>query len=274
MNGPNLSDAVVGRLAAVLARVLETGSSESSVPSEPGGPEMRRLALSGATAVLPAVLALQQLQERVRAHGGADSWNGLLHRRCLMILSGSGEAASEAFQNSPGPSLRRIVHAEWELVRAVVEVRVGGRQWRVVHELARRASVDRPAMAVRGKLTELGDGFDPPDDGAFYRLRSDDIAAWAEATGDRNAIHLLPGRAARAGLQVGPDDIVAHGLLVGALSLAVCAPSTRHQTSLRFTGPVEVPIPRQDGRGQWASLAVSPGAGDVVQGGRPVLRRR
>ena len=128
MNGPNLSDAVVGRLAAVLARVLETGSSESSVPSEPGGPEMRRLALSGATAVLPAVLALQQLQERVRAHDGADSWNGLLHRRCLMILSGSGEAASEAFQNSPGPSLRRIVHAEWELIRAVVEVRVGGRQ--------------------------------------------------------------------------------------------------------------------------------------------------
>lgn len=274
MNGPNLSDAVVGRLAAVLARVLETGSSESSVPSEPGGPEMRRLALSGATAVLPAVLALQQLQERVRAHGGADSWNGLLHRRCLMILSGSGEAASEAFQNSPGPSLRRIVHAEWELVRAVVEVRVGGRQWRVVHELARRTPVDRPATAVRGKLTELGAGFDPPDDGAFYRLGSDDIAAWAEATGDRNAIHLLPGRAARAGLQVGPDDVVAHGLLVGALSLAVCAPSTRHQTSLRFTGPVEVPIPRQDGRGQWASLAVSPGAGDVVQGGRPVLRRR
>lgn len=274
MNGPNLSDAVVGRLAAVLARVLETGSSESSVPSEPGGPEMRRLALSGATAVLPAVLALQQLQERVRAHGGADSWNGLLHRRCLMILSGSGEAASEAFQNSPGPSLRRIVHAEWELIRAVVEVRVGGRQWRVVHELARRTPVDRPATAVRGKLTELGAGFDPPDDGAFYRLGSDDIAAWAEATGDRNAIHLLPGRAARAGLQVGPDDVVAHGLLVGALSLAVCAPSTRHQTSRRFTGPVEVPIPRQDGRGQWASLAVSPGAGDVVQGGRPVLRRR
>lgn len=274
MNGPNLSDAVVGRLAAVLARVLETGSSESSVPSEPGGPEMRRLALSGATAVLPAVLALQQLQERVRAHGGADSWNGLLHRRCLMILSGSGEAASEAFQNSPGPSLRRIVHAEWELIRAVVEVRVGGRQWRVVHELARCTPVDRPATAVRGKLTELGAGFDPPDDGAFYRLGSDDIAAWAEATGDRNAIHLLPGRAARAGLQVGPDDVVAHGLLVGALSLAVCAPSTRHQTSLRFTGPVEVPIPRQGGRGQWASLAVSPGAGDVVQGGRPVLRRR
>ena len=274
MNGPNLSDAVVGRLAAVLARVLETGSSESSVPSEPGGPEMRRLALSGATAVLPAVLALQLLLERVRALDGAESWNGLLHRRCLMILSGSGEAASEAFQNSPGPSLRRIVHAEWELIRAVVEVRVGGRQWRVVHELARRTPVDRPATAVRGKLTELGAGFDPPDDGAFYRLGSDDIAAWAEATGDRNAIHLLPGRAARAGLQVGPDDVVAHGLLVGALSLAVCAPSTRHQTSLRFTGPVEVPIPRQDGRGQWASLAVSPGAGDVVQGGRPVLRRR
>ena len=271
MNGPSLSDAVVEQLAAVLTRVLETGSSKSSGPSEPGGPEVRRLALSGAATVLPAVLALQQIQERVRAHGGADSWNGLLHRRCLMISSGSGAGAPGTFQSSPGPSVQRVARAGRELIRAVAEVRVGGRRWRVVHELARRTSVDRPATAVQGKLTELGAGFDPLADGVFYRLGSDDVAAWAEATGDRNAIHLLPGRAAKAGLQVGPDDVVAHGLLVGALSLAVCAPSSRRRTVLRFIGPVDVPVPRQGG--EWASLAVSPGAGDVAHGGRPVLRR-
>ena len=198
-------------------------------------------------------MAMRQVQEWMRAHDEPASWDGLLHRRCLMRPCSVRAGASKVLQGTGGP-----------------EVRVGGGSWQVTHELARRTSV--PAMT--GKLTEPGTAFDPMTGGALYRLTYGDVAAWAEATGDRNAIHILPRRAAAAGLRTGPDAVAAHGLLLGALSLAVAAPSSQQQVDLRFIGSADVPVARCGGGGLWARLCVDAASGDIAQGRRLVLRRR
>ncbi|EGF57820.1 MaoC-like protein [Actinomyces sp. oral taxon 170 str. F0386] len=143
----------------------------------------------------------------------------------------------------------------------------------MTHDLARRTSVHWAAATGAGKLTDPGDGFDLPSGGRFYRLAYRDIRSWAEATGDRNPIHLLPGGAVEAGLRTGPDDVVAHGLLIAALSLAVVQPSTDRRISLRFIGSVDVPASPRSGVEAWATVAVEPGTGVVIQDRCPVLRR-
>lgn len=266
MNPSRLPDDAVEQLAAVLAGVLGTGS-----PREPQ-PETRHAARRGATLIYPAVMAMRQVQEWMQAHDEPAAWDGLLHRRCLMRPVSVSAGASEALQGAGGPAVRRTERAGWELIRTTVEVRVGGGSWQVIHELARRASADLPAMTE--KLTESGVAFDPVAGGAFYRLTYADVASWAEATGDRNAIHLLPGRAAAAGLGTGPDAVAAHGLLLGALSLAVAAPSSQQQICLRFVGSAGVPVSCSGGGELWARLSVDAAGGDIVQGRRLVLRRR
>ena len=266
MNSSRLSDDAVEQLAAVLAGVLGTGS-----PGPPQ-PETRHAALRGAALVLPAVMAMRQVREWMRAHDEPASWDGLLHRRCLMRPCSVRAGASKVLQGTGGPVVRRTGRAGWELIRTTVEVRVGGGSWQVTHELARRALDDLPAMT--DKLTESGAAFDPIAGGAFYRLTYADVASWAEATGDRNAIHLLPGRAAAAGLGTGPDAVAAHGLLLGALSLAVAAPSSQQQMCLRFVGSAGVPVSRCGGGEPWARLCIDAAGGDIVQGRRLVLRRR
>ena len=266
MNSSRLSDDAVEQLAAVLAGVLGTGS-----PGPPQ-PETRHAALRGAALVLPAVMAMRQVQEWMRTHDEPASWDGLLHRRCLMRPCSVRAGASKVLQGSGGPVVRRTGRAGWELIRTTVEVRVGGGSWQVTHELARRTSADLPAMT--GKLTEPGTAFDPMTGGALYRLTYGDVAAWAEATGDRNAIHILPRRAAAAGLRTGSDAVAAHGLLLGALSLAVAAPSSHQQIDLRFIGSADVPVARCGGGGLWARLCVDAASGDIAQGRRLVLRRR
>lgn len=256
----------VERLAAVLAAVLETGSSGLSQT------QLRRLALRGAALSLPPVLVMQRLQGRLRAQDGTAAWNGLLHRRCLMSPSGAGDGAPGISRCPEGMSVQRTVRAGWELIRVTAEVQSVGRRWRVTHELARRGPADQPA-ATR-KLTESEAGFDPPSGDGIYRLAYDDVVAWAEATGDRNAIHLLPGRAAELGLEAGPNDVVAHGLLLGALSLAIARPSPHQQIRLRFIGAADVPAHCLDGGEAWTTLVVDPGSGDIARGGRLVLQRR
>ena len=149
----------------------------------------------------------------------------------------------------------------------------GGCHWQLTHDLARRTSVHWAAATGAGKLTDPGAGFDPPSGGRFYRLAYRDIRSWAEATEDRNPIHLLPGGAVEAGLRTGPDDVVAHGLLVAALSLAVVQPSTDRRISLRFIGSVDVPASPRNEVEAWATVAVEPGTGVVIQDRCPVLRR-
>ncbi|WP_243858828.1 MaoC/PaaZ C-terminal domain-containing protein [Actinomyces sp. ZJ308] len=277
MNGSSPLDDLVERLAAVLSGILATGSSAPSGPPELTGMEAGRLARRGAAAVLPAVLAMQQVQERVRSRGTAAAWDGLLHRRCLMEPIPSrvdgAEPSSGAGGCTDGPVLHRNSRAGWELLRATSEVETGGQCWRVTHELARRAPAPQVTAARAGKLTESGAGFDPPPSARFYRLTRGDIATWAEATGDGNPIHLLAGRAAEVGLRAGPDDVVAHGLLLGALSLALDQSSPDRRISLKFIGSADVPASPRGGAAPWATLAADPDGVVVSKGRRIVLRR-
>jgi len=173
-----------------------------------------------------------------------------------------------------GVSIRQVERAGWELIQATVEVSVTGRRWCVTHELARRTRSPQADAVENGKLTASGDGFDTLSDSSFYRLSYADIASWAEVSGDRNPIHLLPGRASEAGLSAGSGEVVAHGLLLGAISLALVESSPRRQISLVFIGSADVPESECGAEELWVTLAVDPTSGDIAQARRPILRRR
>ena len=260
-------DDAVERLAAVLTGVLATGSS--GLPER----EAHRQARRGATAILPAVQAMHQVQGWARDHWGEAAWEGLVHHRCRMSARPeSGEAQS--LDAPDGVSIRQVERAGWELIHATAEVAVTGQRWTVTHELARRTLSPRQGAVENGKLTAPGAGFDTPSDCVFYRLTDADVVAWAQAGGDRNPIHLLPGRAAEAGLSAGSGEVVAHGLLLGAISLALVQPSPLRQIDLVFIGSADVPASECGGGESWVTLAVDPVSGDIAQGRRPVLRRR
>ena len=268
MNGLSLCDDALERLAAVLTGILATGSSESS------SCETHHRALRGAAGILPAVQAMHQVQGWVRDHRGDAAWEGLVHRRCRMSASPAGAEAATGRAVPDGVSIRQVERAGWELVQATVKVLVMGRHWCVTHELARRTRPSQQGAVDHGKLTVPGAGFDTPPDSGFYRLTDADIASWADVSGDRNPIHLLPGRAAEAGLSAGSNEVVAHGLLLGAISLALVQSSSLRQTSLVFIGSADVPESECDAEELWVTLAVDPTSGDIAQGRRPILRRR
>lgn len=268
MNGLSSCDDAVERLAAVLAGVLATGSSGLS------DCESRRQAGRGATAILPAVQAMHRVQRWMQDHRGGAVWEGLVHRRCRMSASPTGAEAVPGTVAPDGVSIRQVERAGWELIQATVEAPVAGRHWRVTHELARRTLPPRQGTVENRKLTAPVTGFDTPSGSVFYRLTSVDVASWAEAGGDRNPIHLLPGRAAEAGLSAGSGEVVAHGLLLGAISLALVQSSPLRQIDLVFIGSADVSMSERSARESWATLAVDPASGDIAQGLQPVLRRR
>ena len=268
MNGISPGEDIVERLAAVLSGVLATGSSMSS------SRETHRQALRGATAILPAVQAMHQIQEWVRDCRGDVAWEGLVHRRCRMSVRPAGDGVALGTDAPDGVSIRQVERAGWELIQATVELTVTGQHWRVIHELARRTRPSQQGAVDHGKLTAPGTGFDTPPDSGFYRLTDADIASWADASGDRNPIHLLPGRAAEAGLSAGSNEVVAHGLLLGAISLALVQSSSLRQTRLVFIGSADVPASECSAGEPWVTLTVDLSNGDIVQGVRPILRRR
>ena len=268
MNGLSSCDDAVERLAAVLAGVLATGSSGLS------DCESRRQAGRGATAILPAVQAMHRVQRWMQDHRRGAVWEGLVHRRCRMSASPTGAEAVPGTVAPDGVSIRQVERAGWELIQATVELTVTGQHLRVTHELARRTLPPRQGTVENRKLTAPVTGFDTPSGSVFYRLTSVDVASWAEAGGDRNPIHLLPGRAAEAGLSAGSGEVVAHGLLLGAISLALVQSSPLRQIGLVFIDSADVPV-SQCGTGKpCATLTVDPASGDIIQGRRPVLRRR
>ncbi|WP_308504271.1 MaoC/PaaZ C-terminal domain-containing protein [uncultured Actinomyces sp.] len=269
MNGLSSCDDAVERLAAVLSGVLATGSSGLS------DREAHRQARRGATAILPAVQAMHRIQDRLWDCRGETAWEGLVHRRCRMSPSSpTGGAAAPGPAAAEGVSIRQVERAGWELIQATVEAPVEGQYWRVTHELARRTSPSGADAVENGTLTAPGAGFDTPSGCVFYRLTDSDVGSWAQASGDRNPIHLLPGRAAAAGLSAGSHEVVAHGLLLGAISLALVQSSPLRQIGLVFIDSADVPV-SQCGTGKpWATLTVDPASGDIIQGRRPVLRRR
>ena len=268
MNSPSSCDDAVERLAAVLDGVLATASS-----GRPGCQACRR-ARRGATAILPAVQAMHQVQGWVRDCRGEAAWEGLVHRRCRMSVRPTGDEVALGTDAPDGVSIRQVERAGWGLIQATVELTVTGQPWLVVHELARRTLPPGRDAIEKRKLTAPESGFDTPSGSVFYRLADTDVAAWAQASGDRNPIHLLPGRAAEAGLSVGSGEVVAHGLLLGAISLALVQPSPSRQVGLVFIGSADVPASECGAKESWAMLAVDPVSGDITQGRRPVLRRQ
>ena len=216
----------------------------------------QRCAHSGVEAVLPAALGLV----RARSSVPAGDRNGLVHRRCRIRRRPDGAVP---------PAPRRTVRAGWELTAVVVHV---GR-WEVAHWLARcleraggggvegvgaggapraraggdGARLEPSAGRSCGEARAGKDGLRAPDASAtadaLARLRIDaaDLSAWARAGADPTDIHLRPGAARAAGLAVGGDEAVAHGLLLAALSFAV-VPLRARGVDLRFTAPVAVPL--------------------------------
>ena len=268
VNGLSSCDDAVERLAAVLSGVLATSSSEVS------DREAHRQARRGATAILPAVHALHRIQNRLRDCRGEAAWEGLVHRRCRMSASPTGGGVAPGPAAADGVSIRQVERAGWELIQATAEVAVAGWCWTVTHELARRTLPPRQNTVDKRKLTAPEARFDTPSDSVFYRLTDTDVDSWAQASEDRNPIHLLPGRAAAAGLSAGSHEVVAHGLLLGAISLALVQPSPSRQVGLVFIGSADVPASECGAEESWAMLAVDPVSGDITQGRRPVLRRQ
>ena len=249
----------------------------------------QRCARSGVEAILPAVLGLV----RARSSIPAGDRDGLVHRRCRIRRRPDGGAP---------PAPRCAARAGWELTVVVVHVD----RWEVTHWLARHlertggagvggagadgdpraqaggdgsrleASADRSRSRIRiggGGVRAGKDGLRAPDAGAtadaVARPRIDvaDLSAWARAGADPNIIHLRPGAARAAGLAVGGDEAVAHGLLLAALSLAVVPLGRARGVDLRFTAPVAVPL-----AGGPTAVSVT-GRGDLADRRGTALRR-
>ena len=249
----------------------------------------QRCARSGVEAILPAVLGLV----RARSSVPAGDRDGLVHRRCRIRRRPDGGAP---------PATRCAVRAGWELTVVVVHVD----RWEVTHWLARHleraggagvggvgadgdprarveddgarleSSAGRSCSRIRigGSGARAGkDGLRAPDAGATAdavarpRIDAADLSAWARAGADPNIIHLRPGAARAAGLAVGGDEAVAHGLLLAALSLAVVPLGRARGVDLRFTAPVAVPL-----AGGPTAVSVT-GRGDLADRRGTALRR-
>ncbi|WP_253274685.1 MaoC/PaaZ C-terminal domain-containing protein [Actinomyces sp. oral taxon 414] len=251
----------------------------------------QRCARSGVEAILPAVLGLV----RARSSIPAGDRDGLVHRRCRIRPRPDGGAP-------PPLAPRSMARAGWELTVVVVHVD----RWEVTHWLARhlertggagvegvgadggpRARVEndgarlepsagRSCSRVRigGGGARVGkDGLRAPDASATAdvvarpRIDAADLSAWARAGADPNIIHLRPGAARAAGLAVGGDEAVAHGLLLAALSLAVVPLGRARGVDLRFTAPVAVSL-----AGGPTAVSVT-GRGDLADRRGTALRR-
>ncbi|WP_103063856.1 MaoC/PaaZ C-terminal domain-containing protein [Actinomyces qiguomingii] len=256
-------------MAAVIAQVLARNAYE--YPSD-----FTARATRAAQTLLPAVLTLNRLADRLGRDANAQdtSWrgglSGLIHRRCRLAPA-HGDA-----RNWPAPeptthpsiapvesvSLARTNSRGWELIRCTAVVRQAGLAWesgvRVVHDLARRttASARTPGVAVPASAL-------PPI--RMLTLNAGDLCAWARATADNNPIHLHAGAALNAGMAVEEDEIVAHGLLLGAVSLALVPAAGT--VDLRLTGAVRLPL-----NGTAALCAHTDGS--LTAGGSGVLARR
>ena len=231
-----------------------------------------RCARSGVEAILPAVLGLV----RARPSLPAGDRDGPVHRRCRIRRRPDGAAP---------PAPRSTARAGWELTVVVVHVD----RWEVTHWLAHRleraggaelvggtgAGAERAGAGGDSRARAGKNGFRAPGAGAnadadaAARLRIDaaDLSAWARASADPGAIHLRPGAARAAGLAVGGDEVVAHGLLLAALSLAVVPLGRARGVDLRFTAPVAVPL-----AGGPTAVSVT-GRGDLADRRGTALRR-
>lgn len=224
------------------------------------GEEAHRAASRASAAILPAVEALG----RLRGEPGLTPWDGLVHRRCLVTPGEDGSATAQ-----PGVRITRLKRAGWEITTARTTLRRATGNLSVTHELARALS----SPAATGPRARAGEAHGGPltSSDRLLHLGRPQVAAWARASGDDNALHLEPGAAGRAGLAAAGHEVVAHGLMLAALSLALVPPGPTGAYDMRFAAPL--PVPGRPG-GAPVSMVVDTVGGDVRHGGRTVLRRR
>ena len=117
----------------------------------------------------------------------------------------------------------------WELLRA--QVVVDGRL--VTHELARLVG-EAPVPAASAPSDQ-----EVPQGARTWFLRARAVADWAAWSGDRTAVHRVPGAARAAGLAVGQGAVVAHGMCLAAIALGLRGAEPRG-VRLRFLAPCAV----------------------------------
>ena len=252
--GPGAPGPLGGVDAAALTRAL------TPLLAPVLGEEAHRAASRASAAILPAVEALG----RLRGEPGLTPWDGLVHRRCL-VTPGEDESATA----QPGVRITRLKRAGWEITTARTTLRRATGNLSVTHELARALS----SPAATGPRARAGEAHGGPltSSDRLLHLGRPQVAAWARASGDDNALHLEPGAAGRAGLAAAGHEVVAHGLMLAALSLALLPPGPTGAYDMRFAAPL--PVPGRPG-GAPVSMVVDTVGGDVRHGGRTVLRRR
>lgn len=255
-------------LTRVLERVLGSAASVAQCAA-------------GAALAAPLVDSMLELRAQL-----APSWDGLVHRRVRWRSPG------RAGGDTPMKVATRE-RAGWQLIEAQ-HVHSG---MEVTHWLARRTQPAVPGEAAvqRSRRVWASSGpapsgsavsgpapmraLCPADGSATAVLTPELVAAWARASGDMNAIHLQPGRALEAGLGVGSQDVVAHGLLLVAVRAAMAA-RTEAADSAGFgaTGSggeawmtAALAVPPQ---GTWVRLAGADGAELEGPGGTVVRWRR
>lgn len=194
--------------------LIARGVTRPRGPQPSDGEPPRRLASSVLTAAVRAV-------DAVREAVGPRAWDGLVHRGCSVGARGAGPAAA--------PLLLRAERGGWELLRA--QVVVDGRL--VTHELARLVG-EAPVPAASAPSDQ-----EVPQGARTWFLRARDVADWAAWSGDRNAVHRVPGAARAAGLAVGEGAVVAHGMCLAAIALGLRGAEPRG-VRLRFLAPCAV----------------------------------
>ena len=103
----------------------------------------------------------------------------------------------------------------------------------VTHELARLVG-EAPVPAASAPSDQ-----EVPQGARTWFLRARDVADWAAWSGDRNAVHRVPGAARAAGLAVGEGAVVAHGMCLAAIALGLRGAEPRG-VRLRFLAPCAV----------------------------------
>ncbi len=219
-------------------------------PWQASGHNAKGQALLAATTILPAVLSLTQLrQQKVLAEG----WDTVVHRTCRTRfpqppIQATGDQ-DHPWWHWPSRTQVEVVDQRggWRLIRATTTWTGPGQAtpaWRlrVDNQLAQRLAP--PAPNPPGQWGKAGRGPErvlaaTPEGGAFT-LEAQHVAQWARASGDDNAIHTQPGLAHRLGLEAGEREVVAHGLLLAALSLAQ-EPVAGKTLEARFHHPLCLP---------------------------------
>lgn len=212
----------------------------------------------------PVLVSMGQVRQQV----GEQHGDALVHHRCLLRLRGPAPAASSDLEE-PGRLRTRVQvrgsRAGWELLHASTCWAAAGPQPpQVVHELARRR--EGQAAVVTAPRPSAAPAVSSSQRLVLVPLDLTDVRAWAQASGDHNLLHLQPGWAQRLGLAAGEREVVAHGLLLAALSLAVVLPHEQ-AADLRFLRPLPLAA------GVPAQVGVDP-AGGVWGAGQRLLRRR